>query len=433
MRVLLTEMRRGEAKWTAALMGAVGVYYFTAESPGESDWIGWWTQTSLQVQLFSVIVMGSVMSAAAAWGAGRAFRHRTRAWADTAARGGWSQALLLWLAVWLWSLIAYAVLTAVAFSRTAEVSDVTAPAWTPLLLGAAMMGLQIAVGVAVGSALPSRVVAPFAGVFWYGLFVLVAFVPDTPLDKLFPAIDEFWSSEFAPNTTRMLVAVAWCLAFGLAVTALPALWRRAALPPHPLAVGALAVVALAAGGTLVAFRTPAPDSYWAVRKEQPARPLCTDSGRTKVCLWPEDRHLLPQTRAAVRTVDAGLGTLSGLNRAFYAEGLTRPPGATAELPLMTPAESQADLTDAMFAAAPSQPRSPKCEPHLLKTAGGYPDTFLFEAAVRSRVGAPGEYYGEEFGRALERITGAPRPQQDAWIEASARSIRACERVPELPR
>lgn len=433
MRVLLTEMRRGEAKWAAALMGAIGVYYFTAESPDESDWIGWWAQTSLQVQLYSVIVMGSVMSAAAAWGAGRAFRHRTRVWADTAARGGWSQSLLLWLAVWLWSLLAYAVLVAVAFSRTAGVSDVSEPAWTPLLLGAGMMGLEIAVGVALGSALPSRVVAPFAGIFWYGLFVFVAFVPDTPLDKLFPAIDEFWSSEFEPNTTRMLIAVAWCLAFGLLLTALPALRRRASLAPRPLALGALVVAAVVAGGTLVAFRTPTPDSYWAVRKAQPARQLCASSGRTKVCLWPEDRHLLPKARVAVKTVDERLGDLKGLNRAFYASGLDRPAGRSAELSLMTPAETEADLTDALFAAALPQPKSPDCAPHLLKETGGYPDTFLFEAVIRDRAGAPSEYYGEKFGRVLARITGAPAAKQDAWIEAAAEDIRACRPVPEPPR
>ncbi|MYW16265.1 hypothetical protein GT045_25260 [Streptomyces sp. SID486] len=433
MRVLLTEMRRGEAKWAAALMGAVGVYYFTSESPGDSDWIGWWTQTSLQVQLFSVIVMGSVMSSAAAWGAGRAFRHRTRPWADTAARNGWSQALLLWLAAWLWTLLAYVLFVVVAFTRTAAVSDVTEPAWTPLLLGASMTGLQTAFGAAVGSALPSRVIAPFAGIFWYGLFVLVAFVPGTALDKLFPAIDEFWSSEFAPNTTRMLVAVAWCLALGLLLPALPALRRRATLAPRPAALGALALVAVVAGGTLVAFRTPAPDSYWAVRKAQPAHPLCAGSGGTKVCLWPEDRHLLPQARAAARTVDSRLGSLTGLNRSFYASGLDRPAGDTAELPVMSPAESEADLTDAMFAAALPQPASPDCGPHMLPETGGYPDTFLFEAVVRSRAGAPGEYFGEKFGRALGRVTGAPRAVQDAWIGQAAERIRACEPVPRLPR
>jgi hypothetical protein len=433
MRVLLTEMRRGEAKWAAALMGVIGVYYFTAESPGDSDWIGWWNQTSLQVQLFSVIVMGSVMSAAGAWGAGRAFRHRTRGWADTSARNGWSQALLLWLAAWLWALIAYAVFIAIAFSRTSAVSEVSEPAWTPLLLGAGMMSLEIAVGVAIGSALPSRVVAPFAGILWYGLFVFVAFVPDTPLDKLFPAIDEFWSSEFEPNTNRMLIAVAWCLAFGLVLTALPALWRRVALAPQPLTLGALTVVALVAGGTLVAFRTPVPDSYWAVRKEQPGQPLCATSGRTKVCLWPEDRHLLPRARGAVKTVDSGLGSLAGLNRGFYASGLKRPAGDTAELSMMSPAESQADLTDDMFSAALPQPTSPDCQPHLLEETGGYPDTFLFEAVVRARIGAPSEYYGEKFGRALDRITSAPRAKQDAWIERAANEIRACRPVPDLPR
>ncbi|MFH8489932.1 DUF7224 domain-containing protein [Streptomyces longisporoflavus] len=433
MRVLLTEMRRGEAKWAAALMGAIGVYYFTAESPAQSDWIGWWTQTSLRVQLYSVIVMGPVTSAAAAWGAGRAFRHRTRVWADTAARGGWAQALLLWLAVWLWALLAYGVLVAVAFSRTAEVSDVSEPAWTPLLLGAGMLGLETAAGVAIGSALPSRVVAPFAGILWYALFVFVAFVPDTPPAKLFPAIDEFWSSEFEPNTARMLIAFAWCLALGLLLTALPALRRRASLAPRPVALGALVVAAVVAGGALVAFRTPTPDSYWAVRKAQPAQPLCATSGRTKVCLWPEDRHLLPGARAAVKTVDERLGTLEGLNRAFYASGLKRPAGPVAELSLMTPAETEADLTDALFAAALPQPESADCEPHPLKQTGGFPDTFLFEAVIRDRAGAPGEYYGEKFGRVLARVTGAPAAKRDAWIETAAGDIRACRPVPEPPR
>ncbi|MCS0605209.1 hypothetical protein NX794_28950 [Streptomyces sp. LP11] len=433
MRVLLTEMRRGEAKWAAALMAAVGVYYFTAESPADSDWIGWWPQTSLKVQLFAVIVMGSVMSAAAAWGAGRSFRHRTRPWSDTAARGGWSQALLFWLAAWLWSLTAYALFVAVAFSRTAAVSDVTEPAWTPLLLGASMMALQIAAGVALGSALPSRAVAPFAGVFWYGLFVAVAFVPGTPLDKLFPAIDEFWSSEFAPNTTRMLIAATWCLTAALALTALPALRRHAALTPRPVPLAALALVALTAGSTLVSLRTPVPDSYWAVRKDQPAHALCATSGTTELCLWPEDRHLLPEARAAVKTVDTKLGSLTGLNRAFYASGLKRPPGATAELPVMSPAESEATLTDALFSAALPQPEPANCAPHPLRETGGYPDTFLFEAAVRTRAGAPSEYYGEKFGHALERVTRAPHAQRDAWLDRAAERIRACRPVPELPR
>ncbi|MDH2389005.1 hypothetical protein QCN29_09420 [Streptomyces sp. HNM0663] len=434
MRVLLTEMRRGEAKWAALLMGAVGVYYLLSGSPADSDWIGWWTQTSLVVQLFAVIVMGSVMSAAAAWAAGRAFRHRTRDWADAAPRGGWAQALLLWLAVWLWALFAYVVLIAVAFSRTAQVSEVSEPSWTPLLLGAGMLGLEIAAGIAIGSALPSRVVAPFAGIFWYGLFVFVAFVPGTALDKLFPAVDEFWGPEFTPNTARMLLAVVWCAALALLLPGLPALWRRAALAPRPLAVGALTAAALLAGGTLTALAAPAPDSYWAVRRAQPERPVCADSGRTEVCLWPQDRHLLPRARAAVRAVDSGLGGLKGLNRSFYASGLKRPASPYgAELSLMSPAVTEADLVDSMFTAALPQPDSPHCEPHLLKEAGGYPDTFLFEAVVRGRVGAPAEYYGEQFGSALERVAGAPRAREDAWIEGAADAIRACRPVPELPR
>ncbi|MER6613744.1 DUF7224 domain-containing protein [Streptomyces xantholiticus] len=430
MRMLLTEMRRGEAKWVAGLMGAIGCYYFLSESPAQSDWIGWWTQTSLRVQLFAVIVMGSLMSSAAAWAAGRAHRHQVRIWADTTARSGWTQSLVLWLAAWLWSLIAYGVLTTVAFARTAQVSETGGPVWTPLLLGASMLALQTGVGVALGTALPSRVCAPFAGVLWYGLFVALPFVPTSPLNKLFPAIDEHWDTLFEPNTTRMLVAMAWCLALSLVLPALPALRRSATVRPRPLPLVALGLVALTAGGALVAFRTPVPDSYWAVRKAQPSQAACATSGRTTACLWPEDRHLLPRAEAAVRHVDTGLGTLSGLNRGYYATGLELPRGHTAELPLTSPDMSEEELTDAMFTASLPQP-PPECEPHLLKETGGYPDTFLFEAVVRHRLGAPVEYYGDDFGAALERVTTAPRAEQDRWIEASAGHIRACRPVPAL--
>ncbi|WP_418957675.1 DUF7224 domain-containing protein [Streptomyces tritici] len=431
IRVLLTELRRGEAKWAAAAMTAIGCWYLASESPAQSDWIGWWTQTSLQVQLFGVIVMGSVTSSAAAWGAGRAHRHRTLPLAETAARSGWTQALVVGLAAWLCALLGYAVLAAVAFARTAAVSELTAPVWAPLLLGAAVLALQTGFGVAVGLALPSRVVAPFAGVFWYGLFVVLGFLPDSPLNKLVPAVDEHWDTVFAPNTPRMLVAGVWCLALALLLPALPALLRPAARP-RPYAPVALGLVALAAGGALVSFPTPKPDPYWAVRKEQPAAPVCATSGRTTACLWPEDRHLLAHARAAARRVDTGLGGLKGLNRGFYATGLDRPAGATAELPLTSPAQTEEQLADAMFAA--SLPLPPEgCEPKVRDELGGYPDTFLFEAAVRQRIGVPSEYYGERFGAALERIARAPRAAQDAWIEQSAEAVRSCRPVPPPPR
>ncbi|WP_432094773.1 hypothetical protein [Streptomyces sp. bgisy100] len=432
IRILTTEMWRGEAKWVAALMTAVGAWYFASEDPAQSDWIGWWTQTSMNVQLFGVIVMGSVMSGVAAWGAGRDHRHRTLDWADTAARSGWTRNLVLWLASWLWSLLAYAVFTAIAFSRTAAISDVSSPAWTPLLLGASMLGLQVAVGVAFGALLPSRVLAPFVGIAWYGLFVGLAFAPKHWLNHLFPAIDEHWDTTFTPSTGRLLTAAVWCLAAGLCALAVPALKRRSALGRQAPALIALTVVAATAGTALVVLPPPARDSFWAKPAPQPARPVCATSGRTTACLWPDDRHLLPRVNAAVKRLDSGLGKLSGFNRAFYATGLDLPGGRTAELPLNSPSESESDLADSLFSAALPQPAG-DCEPHMLKSIGGYPDTFLFEAAVRARAGAPSEYYGDRFGKALERITKAPSAERDAWIEGAAARIRSCRPVPSVPR
>ncbi|MGY3337624.1 hypothetical protein ACVW0K_003723 [Streptomyces filamentosus] len=431
IRVLLHEMRRGEAGKVALLSAVAGGWYLVSADAATSDWVGWWSQTSVKVQVFGVIVMGSLMSAVAAWTAGRARRTRMSAWSDTTPRGGWSQALILWGAAWLWSLAVYALMSAVAFQRTAGISDVTEPVWTPLLLAVAMTALQIAAGVAAGTLIPSRITAPAMGVLWYGMFVLFAFVPELPLAALFPAIDEHWDATFQPHTTRLLTATLWCAAAALVLLALPALVRPA-VPSPGLILIVPAVVAAVAGGALLTFRAPAPDPFWAVRAEQPTKPLCVTQGRTKACLWPSDSHLLPQARAAVGTVDGALGALSGFNRSFYQTGL-RPDGpGGAELPVYRPVMDSRSLTGAMLDASLPQPPS-GCEPHLLKAAGGYPDTFLFQAVVYARTEFPAPYYGEEFSRALEGVLKAPASARDQWLTAAAREIGACRPVPPLPR
>ncbi|MFJ9701897.1 hypothetical protein [Streptomyces fradiae] len=447
-RVLLHEMRRGEAGKVAVLSALAGVWYLASADPASSDWIGWWNQASIKVQIFGVIVMGSLMSAAAAWSASRARRTRTALWADTTPRGGWQQALLLWAAAWLWSLVAYAVMTAVAFQRTASVSDVTEPVWSPLLLGVAMTGLQIAAGVTAGTLLPTRITAPVMGLLWYAMFVVFAFVPDLPLARLFPAIDEHLDTAYEPHTARLLVAAAWCAAAALALLAVPALVRREVLSPGPLAV-VPAVVALVAGGALLSFRAPESHSFWAVPAGQPERPACVTEGRTTACLWPADRHLLPEAGAAVRTVDRALGPLTAFHRAFYATGLTVPEGADGtgaggpghgsgpapggvELPVNQPVLDRRSMAEAMLDASLPQPPY-ECEPHVMRETGGYPDTFLVQALVHARAGSPAPYYGDRFAEAVERVRKAPAAAQNAWLDAAARAIGACRPVPPLPR
>ncbi|MEU7025130.1 hypothetical protein AB0A60_00420 [Streptomyces sp. NPDC046275] len=432
LRVLGHEMRRGEAGKVAALAVAAGVWYLASADPATGDWIGWWNQASIKVQVYGVIVMGSLMSAAAAWSAGRAHRTGTRAWADTTPRGGWPQALLLWGAAWLWSVAGYAVMAAVAFVRTAAVSEVTEPVWSPLVLAVAMTGLQIAAGVAAGTLLPSRIVAPAAGVFWYGAFVVLAFAPGLRVGRLLPAVDDHWDVTFRPATLRLLVAAVWCAAAALALLALPALVRRTVVGPGAVAA-VPAVVALAAAGALLSFRSPDPDPFWATRAPQPAAPACVTEGRATACLWPADRHLLPQAGAAARTVDRAVGGLPGFRLRFYETGLRPPQGApAAELPVYRPVVDRRTLTEAVLdAALPEPPRG--CAPIEHAEAGGYPDLFLVQAVLRTRAGLPAPYYGEAFGAAVERVSKAPAVEQDRWLSGAARAVGACAPVPALPR
>ncbi|WP_424863443.1 hypothetical protein [Streptomyces sp. MMS24-I29] len=430
-RVLFTEMRRGEAGKAALLSGVAGLWYLLSADAATSDWIGWWNQASIKVQVFGVIVMGSLMSAAAAWTAGRARRTRADAWADTTPRGGWPQAVLLWAAAWLWSLLVYAVMTAVAFQRTATVSEVTAPVWSPLMLGAAMTGLQIAVGVCAGTLLPSRITAPAMGALWYLVFVLFAFLPDVSLARMFPAVDEHWDTAFQPHTSRLLIAALWCSAAALALLALPALVRRALLSPGPL-VAVPAVLAVAAGGALLAFRAPVSEPFWAVRAEQPAEPVCATEGHVRACLWPNDQHLLPQVREAARAVDRAVGPLPGFRRDFRQIGLRLVGPGSAELPVYRPVLDSGTMTEAMLSAA-LPPRPEGCAPHVLPDTGGYPDAFLVEAVVNSRAKMPTPYYGDRFAKTLERVLAAPTADQDRWLSAAAGAIGACRPVPVPPR
>ncbi|MER5490464.1 hypothetical protein [Streptomyces sp. NPDC002490] len=429
-RVLWHEMRRGEAGKAAALCAVAGLWYLLSGDPQTNDWAGWWNQTSLVVHVFGVIVMGSLMAAAAAWSASRAQRTRAHLWADTTPRGGWSQALLVGAAAWLWALLVTALLAAVAFHRTAQISEVTRPAWTPLLLTLAVIGVQIAVGVAAGTLLPSRIIAPAVGAFWYLVFLLTAFAPDLPLVRLLPAIDSHWDVAHQPNTVRLLLATAWCAAAALAVLALPALARRTAPAPGPLVAVPVAVAVLAAGTLL--FLRPAPHSFWAVPAPQPAEPVCVTEGRTETCLWPDNRHLLPQARTATRTVDEALGDLPGFRRAFHEVGLAPRGTGSAELPLARPAVDARTLTESLLVAALPQPPQ-GCGPHLLDEAGGMPDAYLLEAAVQSRAKMPPAYYGEDFGAALGRVLEAPAANRDRWLGAAAHAVGSCRPVPPLPR
>lgn len=440
IRLLWTEMRRGETKWIAAVLVGIGLWYFAGADAGSSDWIGWWTQTAVEVQIFAVMVMGPLTAASAAWTAGRTHRFRTLAWTETSARGAWTQAAVVWLAAMLWVLAAYALFILVACGRTAAVSDVTAPAWTPLLLGASVIGLQAAVGVAAGSLIPSRIVAPVTGIAWYASLVGIALTGADGTgfpSALLPAIDEHWDMAFRPRDGRLLTAALWCLAAGLVALALPALLRRRALRPRPYTLIPVALVAVVAAGSLLAFRAPERELVWAVHTPQPDRPVCVSSGATTACLWPEDRHLLPAARGAVKTVDRTLGPVPGLNRTFYERGLRIPdagaqPGATGELPVMSPGIGRKKMTEDMLEASLPEPPA-GCDPPLIEETGGFPGTFFFEAVVRDRVGVPSPFWGDEFAAALDRFKAVPKAGQDAWIGAAAQDIRACRPVPALPK
>ena len=437
IRMLWTEMRRGESRWIAALMTVIGAWYFLGADAATSDWIGWWTQSAVEVQIFAVMVMGPLVSTGAAWTAGRVRRYRTLAWAEATARSGWEQSCVVWLSAMAWALPVYALFAVMAFSRTAEVSAVTAPVWSPLVIGAAMVGLQTAVGVVVGVLSPSRIAVPFVGLGWYGALVGIALLADERSAlpwALVPALDVHWDMAFQPNAGRLLTGAVWCLACGLLILAVPGLLRRRSVRPALATLLPVTLAAVVAAGALFTFRAPLPELYWAVRTPQPEKPVCATENGTTACLWPADRHLLPEVRVALQRVHQSVGSVPGLTRRYYERGLTAPTGAapSAELPVYTPGVDRDGLTQDMLAASLPQPPD-GCSPHPLKEIGDYPDTFLFEAVVRSRAQVQNNYWNDTFAAALDRFLKTPQAEQDRWLKAAADDIRACRPVPAPPK
>lgn len=420
---------RGEASKVAAIMGVLGVVIVLTASSANSRWLGWWAQTSMQPQLYGVIVYGSVMTAAAVWQAQRAVRRRTTAWEAVTPGGGLPALLVLWLAAAVPAMVGYLLVIIAALIRTATISATFEPVWSLLGLGAAGLLGQTALGTAVGTFFRPRVIAPLAGLGSYVVIVVQTFAgPRSVLVTLVPVVDERWDPEFTAREKPLVTAAAWFVLAGVLPLVLAARRRGLGAGPHSATVAGVSVATALALAAVVTIPRPADlSSPWARLRPQPASAACTGGTTPRVCFWPADAHLVPVAEQAIDRVATALHGLDATQISFAEVGLAGGYG-TITLPLGTALPSTDELATLMLTAIVLPPG---CDTLLMPLRGGTPQDLVLESILLSRAGYPTIEYSEEIGRTIRRFLALEAARQDAWLDQALGRHLACQPIPPI--
>ncbi|GAA1903937.1 hypothetical protein GCM10009716_12360 [Streptomyces sodiiphilus] len=280
MRALLLHARSTPLRWLLLPLVVLDLAVILTRDP---YWHGLWGDTGAAGQL-PVVFLGIFAAGAAAWAAGLRRPASTAELLSAMPRPAHRAELPRMAVVLGIVLLPYLIGQAVCFFVTAR----TWPAGLHLylgylLLGAAALLLACGWGWVIGRLMPNRW-GPLAGAFGWLLVVLAVeselsvvsgparLEPDLPLLAL------------RAVTAVLLLAVCLWLPFG------PPARRKAALPWAAVA-GAVVLSVVVAGLPVIGERHGSPSA------------LCV-TGRTTICLWPEEEKYLALAEEVLERVDA---------------------------------------------------------------------------------------------------------------------------------
>ncbi|WP_086828558.1 hypothetical protein [Allokutzneria sp. NRRL B-24872] len=168
-RVLWAEYRRGAGPVITGVTAVVSLLFLY---DGGVDWPGPWMRFAMNFRAM-LLVVGPVVVALAAWQAGRDRHHGVDELLTSTARAPWRRVAITWCSVtgaaWLGMLVTVAVNVAVI----APHGSYSGGGWPWTIAGTFVgIGVHTALGVALGSALPVRLLGPALG-----LGLVVVFEP----------------------------------------------------------------------------------------------------------------------------------------------------------------------------------------------------------------------------------------------------------------
>lgn len=415
MRILAMELRRSPLKWWLPFLIALDLAVLFGRSQW---WIGVWPEASVAAQVPS-FYLGPLLSAAAAWSAGRVQRNALQDQIAVASRTRWKVESVQLAATVSYGLFAYLVgiLSAAAVSYRAAGPGFLWPGY--LLLGASVLILCTGIGHMVGRWLPSAFASPvICGLACF--VVLAATAGPSGLGLFLLSGPPASTSSARAVGVRLLIA---CVVVSLAVlvdrpvkverTRFRRTWQHQAAT-----LGCAAMVA--ALGLVYGPVGPVQ-----VRRPAPPAPLCTAS-QPKICVWPEQRKYLPQLEAmAMRAAQLPPGLIVS-PPAFYERGLARSAAGESftihEGSMWEVAISMSILI--VNTSTPSCIAKNSDEQEKVLAADFELDSWV--AARITNAGQPADIHGgppgvdqEEIGRLIKQ----PETVQTAWVEERISTIK----------
>lgn len=243
LRVLRTELLRGVAPVAGAAFAVAGVAVLLNET---EQWVGRWNPLAESLRV-TLIVLVPLAVAAGAWQAGRERRRRIGEQLESTARPSWQPVVVSWAAVTLGTLAGLAAAWLAGAVLVAPIATYGGRGWGWMLAGA-FAGLAVAtsLGVVLGRFVPSRFVAPVAGVLAYVAGGVLTYSNGHGWSWLWPAFDWTRSGTDYLPTAFQLWQLLWFGALAVALVVLAAA-RRRWLAAFPAAIAVAVAVPIATG------------------------------------------------------------------------------------------------------------------------------------------------------------------------------------------
>lgn len=321
MGLLRIEARRTVAPWLVLPLLGLTWYFISSARPIQ---LMSWAATSVRVR-DTILFVGPFIGGAAAWMAGRERRRGADDLLATTPRPPWSRHLAGWLGTTLWGLLTYLIGGAFIVALAARHAVWGGPTVWPMLIGLLALPAHTAIGSALGSWLPGRLVAPLAAVALF--FSQIAIGGGIVGSTQYPPNSRFdWVTYLSP--LGRLDASVWygvqpqlgpaqaVFLFGLIGTALTLFTLRGGEGPG-LRLALLAATALMMGGVALIVRATPPGGQLAIVAQGnlrpdvavagliPYEPACT-ADPLPVCVHPAYRPQLATYAAQLNRLAAPL-------------------------------------------------------------------------------------------------------------------------------
>lgn len=397
-------------------------------------WGGRFIDTTLWAHTYALVVVGPLMATVAAWSTASAPARLL----DSVSPRTMSTTSITWATTLVWASLAHLIVLLAACWRSASIAGAGLPAWSVVLLTEAVLGIQVAGGMVIGSVVRSRMLAPaLALLIAYGTYVAsVLSDADNGVHRFYPLIQEQWDPELLPSVSRLAWTTVWlCAVTALLLAAVAALQRRGRLAVSGWWAGRLAAVALTAVvtcGLLTSFAV-APGATLLANVRPASDVVCRAAGPGDVCVWRPDAYQLPKLQSGLRLAQTAAGSLPPFPQ-HLAEPLVSSTGRPVDEEILFPtgptsaADAAATVLDALLPTPTGDCELATNPPEL----GGIPWDQLFGAVLYARANVPAEGPGVDspgFERQLKAVLAMPRRAQDTWLEEAFAAYEACRRIP----